>query len=273
MDDILIYSDDPLEHEEHVYRVLKRLRTAGLQVDIKKYKFSVTETKYLGFIVSTEGIRVDPDKVATVKYQKVPRNVKEMQSSFRFYNFYRRFIRNFGRIARPLNRLTKKAVQFNFNNSCIEAFKWLKGALISAPVLILYDSFTETRMETDSLDGVITGVLSQKGKDGEWHPVAYYSKVMNSAEINYEIHDKEMLALMHSLAEQEAELKGLQATPFTAITDHRALKYFTTKRLLNIRQARQVDKIAIYDFKIVYRPGRENIVTNTLLQKAEDVKT
>src|SRR5204862_694277 len=106
LDDILIYSDNELEHEEHVKKVLERLRSAGLQVDIKKCEFSVKRTKYLGFIVGTQGIEVDSEKVAVIHDWKQPRTVKGIQSFLGFCNFYRRFIRDYGRIARPLVRLT-----------------------------------------------------------------------------------------------------------------------------------------------------------------------
>jgi hypothetical protein len=272
LDDILIYSNDPLSHTEHVHKILERLRKAGLQADIKKSEFNVTETKYLGFIISTTGIRVDPDKVSAVKYWKQPRTVKQIQSFIGFCNFYRRFIRSFGRMARPLIRLTRKNAAFDFDEDCIDAFERLKRALITAPVLALYDPFAETRMETDASDGVVAGTLSQKGKDGDWHPVAFYSKTMDIHEMNYEIHDKEMLALIKGLEEWSAELRGAQL-PFTAITDHRALEYFTTKRLLRPRQARWAELISMYNFKIVYRPGKENIIADALSRKSEELQS
>ena len=105
-DDILIYSDDELEHEIQVRKVLQRLREAGLQVDIKKSEFSVKRTKYLGFIISTNGIEVDLEKTAVIEQWEPPRSVRGVQLFLGFCNFYRRFIRNYRRIAKPLNRLT-----------------------------------------------------------------------------------------------------------------------------------------------------------------------
>jgi hypothetical protein len=128
-------------------------------------------------------------------------------------------------------------------------------------------------METDSSDGVSAGVLSQQQDDGEWKPVAFFSKVMNPEEMRYEIHDKEMLAVIRGLAEWRPLLIGLQNTPFLAITDHRALEYFTTKRLLNPRQARWADQLAEYDLKITYRPGSINTIADILSRKVEVLKT
>ena len=102
LDDILIFSEDPLEHEAHVAQVLKRLRDAGLQIDIKKSEFAVKRTKFLGFIISTDSIEKDPDKTAAVRDWETPQLVKGLQSFLRFCNFYRDFLANYGRVARPL---------------------------------------------------------------------------------------------------------------------------------------------------------------------------
>ena len=115
LDDIMIYSENELEHEEHVHKVLQRLREAGLQADIKKSEFSVKRTKYLGFIISTDGVEADPEKTAAIDQWAPPRTVKGVQSFLGFCNFYRRFIKNYSRIARPLNRLTRKDQPFHFN--------------------------------------------------------------------------------------------------------------------------------------------------------------
>jgi hypothetical protein len=108
----LIYSEDPLEHQEYVRKVLQRLRDAGLQADIKKLEFSIIRTKYLGFIVSTEGVEVDPKKITVVKNWQAPTTVKRVQGFLGFCNFYRRFITEYGRITRPLNILIYKGTAY-----------------------------------------------------------------------------------------------------------------------------------------------------------------
>ena len=162
LDDILIYSDNELEHEEHVRKVLQRLRNASLQADIKKSEFSVKCTKYLGFIISTDGIETDPEKTSVIEQWKPPRTVSGVQSFLGFCNFYRRFIKDYGRIAKPLNRLTRKNQPFNFDYACEQAFKELKKRLVSAPLLVHFDSDWPTLLETDASDRVIARVLSQK---------------------------------------------------------------------------------------------------------------
>jgi hypothetical protein len=273
MDDILIYSEDPLEHELHVKKVLERLRAAGLQADIRKSEFSVTSTKFLGFIISTQGLAMDPEKVAVIRDWKVPTSVKGVQSFLGFCNFYRTFLKNYGRTARPLTSLTCKDAWHPLYVKELEAFEKLKELVLSDEVRAHYSPDRETRVETDASDGVVAGVLTQKQEDGLWRPVAYFSKTMSPEEMRYEIHGKEMLAVVRAMQEWRGMLVGLQNVPFLAVTDHRALEYFTTKRLLNPRQARWADILADYNFRITYRPGSANVVADALTRKQEDVKT
>ena len=236
LDNIIIYSENKLEHTEHVRKVLLRLRQAGLQVDIKKSEFSVKRTKYLGFIISTDGIETDPDKTFVISQWEPPRTVKGVQSFLGFCNFYRRFIKNYGRIARPLTRLTQKDRPFQWDMTCEQAFKELKKRLVSAPLLAHFDPTLPSQMETDASDGVIAGVLSQQQLDGEWHPVAYYSKTMIEAELNYPIHDKEMLAIVLSFQHWRVHLQGTPVA-IQVLSDHKALEYFMTTKALTARQA------------------------------------
>ncbi|CEL11249.1 hypothetical protein ASPCAL14352 [Aspergillus calidoustus] len=195
---------------------------------------------------------------------KVPDTVKGVQSFLGFYNFYRRFIKDYSRIARPLHHLTRKDVRFFWTSDCQEAFNTLKTALSEAPILKHYQPELPTRVETDASKGVIAGVLQQKHMD-LWHPVAYFSKSMNDAEQNYDIHDQEMLAIVRSLTEWRAELVGLQRSErFEIWTDHQALEYFMTKRKLNRRQASWSKFISQFHFLIKYRPGKENMLADAL---------
>jgi hypothetical protein len=257
LDDIMIYSENELEHEEHVCKVLQRLREAGLQADIKKSEFSVKRTKYLGFIISTDGIEADPEKTAVINQWEPPRTVKGIQSFLGFCNFYRRFIKNYSRIARPLSRLTMKDQPFHFDTACKQAFDELKKRLVSAPLLAHFDPERPSMLETDASDGVIAGVYSQKQTDGEWHPIAYYSKTMVDAELNYPIHDKEMLAIISSFQHWRAQLEGTPE-PIQVVSDHKALEYFMTTKALTARQARWADVLSQFNFLIMYRPGATN---------------
>ena len=274
LDDILIFSEDPLEHETHVALVLRRLQEAGLQADIKKSEFAVKSTKFLGFIIGTEGVRKDPEKVAAVRDWPEPRSLKSLQSFLGFCNFYRAFLKDYGRIVRPLTKLLKRGAWHAFGEAELAAFQAAKDLLLSDNVLAHYSSDRETRMETDASDGVVAGVLNQLQDDGTWRPVAFYSKTMSAAQMNYDIHDKEMLAVIQGLSEWRHQLIGLQTTtPFRAVTDHRALEYFTTKRELTPRQMRWAMFVADYNVVLSYRPGTANVVADALSRKQEELKT
>lgn len=270
LDDILIYSDDELEHETHVKKVLQRLRDAGLQVDLKKCEFSVTQTKYLGFIISTDGIEVDPEKVSVVKDWKQPTTVRGIQSFLGFCNFYRRFIRDYGVIAKPLVNLTKNHIPFKFDATCEESFQELKNRMTSAPILRHYDSNLRSMIETDASDGVVAGIFSQLHPDGQWYPVAYFSKTMTPAECNYEIHDKEMLAIVKSLDHWRPELERTHSR-LQILTDHKSLEYFMTTKRLTGRQARWAEALSNYYFTIMYRPGKENGKADALTRMEDEV--
>jgi hypothetical protein len=274
IDDILIYSDTLEEHEEHVEKVLERLRSANLQADIDKCEFHVTQTKYLGFIIGVDGIAVDPDKIEAVESWEEPATVRAVQSFLGFCNFYRRFVENYGRIAKPLNALTVKGIKFEWSLDCQQAFDELKKRLLTAPVLRHFSYDLPTRLETDSSDGIMGGVLSQQQPDTQdWHPVGYFSETMQGAELNYSIQDKELMAVVRALQYWRAELIGLQQAPFLVITDHQALEHYSTKRQLNLRQAGWAELLAQYNFTITYRPGSQNGGADALSRKAEDLTT
>ena len=200
LDDILIYSQSREEHTKHVRLVLQRLREANLQADISKSEFYTTSTAFLGLIVSTEGIAINPNKVSAIKEWKTPRSVTEAQSFIGFCNFYRRFIRGFSKVARPIIELTKDEFKKNFkwNEQAQEAFEDLKERIISAPILKHFDHSKTAYLEADSSDFVQGGCLSQI-TDGFLYPVAFFSRKLTPAEYNYEIYDKELLAIVNAL--------------------------------------------------------------------------
>jgi hypothetical protein len=251
IDDILIFSETKEEHEKHLNTVLQRLADAGLQCDIDKSEFYTQRTKFLGFIVTDKGVEMDPAKIQTIIDWGTPRRVSDVRSFLGFCNFYRKFISDYSTIVRPLNRLTGERVTWRWGPEEKAAFQDLKDAIITGPVLAYYDPRRETRMETDASDGVAAGVLCQRQDDGEFHPIAFYSKTLDDTQTRYEIHDKEMLAVILGIREWNSELMGLQQ-PATFVTDHRALEYFTTKQRLNSRQARWLDDLSPLAYTITY---------------------
>ena len=270
LDDILIYSDVEEEHEIHVKRILQKLREAGLQADITKCDFHAKEVTYLGLIVTTEGIKMDPKKVDTILNWPQLVNVKDVQSFLGFANFYRRFIYGFSKLAAPLTALTKKGTIFEWNNRCQIAFDALKKAFTSDVILIHFDADRKIVVETDASDYVSGGVLSQYNSEGILRPVAYFSKKHNPAECNYEIYDKELMAIVRAFEEWRPELEG-SALPIEVISDHKALEYFASSKELSRRQARWSEFLSRFDFKITYRPGKDGGKPDALTRRSGDL--
>ena len=274
MDDILIYSEDPLQHEAHVKLVLQKLLDAGLFVKGEKCEFHTKSTCFVGFMISPNDISMDPKKIETVLEWKAPRNVKEVQSFLGFANFYRRFIKDYSRIARPLFNLLKKDLKFNWTPAQDTAFSKLKTAFTSAPILRHFDPLLDTILECDASDLVISGILSQYfiGPDGKkmLHPIAYFSRKMTAPEVNYGIGDKELLAIVASVREFYPMIVSL-SSPVSIITDHLNLASITSRTIGNRRQARWALELAEIDYRITYRPGTANTRADALTRRSTDL--
>ncbi|KAI0992062.1 hypothetical protein K3495_g16124, partial [Podosphaera aphanis] len=270
-DDILAYTDGSEEaHWRTVRSILSKLKGAGLYLDIDKCEFLCRPVKYLGFIVQAgEGITVDPAKVQAILEWKAPTNVKGVRSFLGFANFYRCFIDKFSGIARPLIDLTKKEAVWQWNQPENTAFETLKNLFASEPVLAQWDPERETVLEADSSGYALGGCLSQVDKQGCLRPVAYLSKRLNSAEVNYPIHDKEMHSIVTCLLEWKPELISV-AKPFTILTDHKNLKYFTSKQLLNERQVRYNDVLQQFRYELKWRPGSTCDRPDALSRREQD---
>ena len=270
LDDILIYSDCEAEHEIHVDRVLKKLGEAGLQVDITKCAFHVTEVPYLGLVITTEGVKMDPAKVDTIVNWPTLINVKDVQSFLGFANFYRRFIYGYSKLASPLTQLTKKDVPFQWTSECQKAFDALKAAFTSEIILKHYNPDLKIVVETDASDYVSGGILSQYDENNVLHPVAYFSKKHSPAECNYEIYDKELMAIVRAFEEWRPELEG-SSTPIDVITDHKNLEYFMSTKQLSRRQARWSEFLSRFNYHITYRPGKAGGKPDALTRRSGDL--
>ena len=268
LDDILVYSADEEQHRKDVRDVLTALREAGLRLKPEKCHFYEKEVTFLGYVVKPEGISMDPKKVATVLEWSAPACVKDVQSFLGFANYYRRFIKGYSGIAAPLTELTRKDKPFEWNDRAQEAFKELKRVFTSAPVLASFTPDKEIRLETDSSDFAIGAVLSQPNEQGKQQPTAFYSRKLSPAELNYEIYDKELLAIVEAFREWRVYLEG-SAHPVQVLTDHKNLIYFTTTKELNRRQVRWAETLASYNFRISYVKGSENARADALSRKPE----
>src|SRR4051812_47989376 len=268
MDDILIYSESLEEHVELVRRVMQKIRDAGLCISIKKSIFHQKEVEFLGYYISESGIRMTTDKVETVRDWPTPDRVKDVQAFLGFANFYRRFIKGFSKICTPLTNLTRNEVPWNWSSACEEAFTLLKKRFTEEPVLAHFNSSRKTKLETDASDFALGAVLSQLCEDGKWHPVAFHSRKFQPAEINYDVHDKEMTAIVAAFKEWDHLLRSAEDV-IVIYTDHRNLEYFNTTKVLNRRQHRWGEFLQPFNFCVVYREGRLNQKADALSRRRD----
>jgi hypothetical protein len=269
LDDILIFMESLEEHQEVTRRVLELLEKHKLYLRPDKCEFEKTMVEYLGVIISHNSVSMDPVKVAGVAEWPEPTNKKEVQSFLRFPNFYWRFIKDFSEHARPLFDLTKHDAKWHWSTDEQAAFDKLKWNVTSAPILISPDSMCPFCIEADSSDFATGAVLSQVSpEDDKWHPVAFYSKSLSSVEQNYEIHDKEMLAIIRALQEWRHFVKGAEHQ-FEVWTDHKNLEYFMMAKQLNWRQARWSLFLARFDFVMHHKPGRTMGKPDALSRRAD----
>ena len=269
LDDIIIYSQNIKEHRRQVRDVVQRLDDAGLQVDIDKCEFETSRVKYLGLIVRPGSIEMDPEKITAITSWQTPSCVKDIQRFIGFANFYRQFIKNFSKFCVPLNTLFCKSTTWKWDNEQDQAFKQLKQAFVTAPVLAMFDYTWKTVLETDASDWASGGILSQYNNNGTLQPVAYFSSKHSAQECNYEIYDKELLVIIKALEEWRPELLGVQEL-VELITDHKNLEYFMTTKALNQRQVRWSKFLSQFNFQIVYHPGSQAVRPDALSRKSED---
>jgi len=231
LDNILIYSDNITQHQSHVKEVLKRLRKAGLYVKAKKCKFHSDSVEYLGYVLSPSGLTMSDTKVKTIQEWPEPKKVKDIQFFLGFTNFYRCFIFNYSDIVIPLTHLTRKNTLWNFDDDCRIAFNTLKQAFTSAPILMHWVPDTQLIVETDASDYALAAILSIMTKDNEIHPVAFHSRTFSAPELNYNIHDKELLAIFEVFKIWQHYLER-SASPIDVVMDHKNLEYFSTIKIL-----------------------------------------
>lgn len=271
LDDILIFSDDQQQHDQHVKLVLQKLRDAGLFVKAEKCQFDVPDVEFLGFIVGRSGLAMDPKKVTAVTDWPIPRNVHDIHSFLGFTNFYRRFIRNYSIISNPLYKLLQKDVPFSWGQAEDDSFHTLKRCFTSAPILQHFDPSKPLYLETDASDAAYAAVLNQPDSSGHLLPIAFFSKKFDTHQVNYDVFDKELFAIVEGFRVWRHYLQGAQH-PVTVYTDHKNLESFMTSknRVLNRRHARWSTKLSEFDnFKITYRPGSKNPKADALSRRPD----
>ena len=266
LDDILIYSDNPKEHKKHVREVLRQLRANNLYCSLSKCEFSVTTTEYLGYVLSPQGLHMSPDKVRAITDWPTPRKVKDIQSFLGFCNFYRRFIPNYADITIPLTLLTHSKVRWEWGNSAQQAFDTLKEAFTNQTILAHWSPGLPLTVETDASDYAIASIISITEEDGEVRPIAFRSRALGHSELNYDTHDKELLAIFDAFKHWRQYLEGAPI-PIDVVTDHKNLEYFSTTKVLTRRQARWSEYLSPFNMVIRFRPGKLGAKPDSLTRR------
>jgi len=254
LDDILIYSDDITQHQSHVKEVLKRLRKLGLYAKAEKCKFHLDTIEYLGYVLSPSGLTMSDAKVKTIQEWPEPKKIKDIQSFLEFANFYRCFCFNYSDIVILLTHLTRKNTPWNFDDKYRVAFNTLKQAFTSTPILMHWVLDAQLVVETDTLDYALTAILSIMTKDNEIHFIAFHSQTFSALELNYNVHDKELLAIFEAFKIWRHYLEG-SASPIDIVTDHKNLEYFSTTKILIRQQARWSEYLSQFNLVICFHSG------------------
>jgi hypothetical protein len=260
IDDILIYSKSHEDHEHHLQIiVLGRLRAHQLYAKLSKCEFWLEKIAFLGHILTAEGIEVDPSKVEVVSKWRQPSNVSEVRNLLGMAGYYRRFIKGFSSIARPMTEHLKKDNKFVWTPKCEESFQIIKRKLTTAPVLTLPDIHQNFFIFCDASRQGLGCVLMQNEK-----VIAYASRLLKPHEQNYPTHDLELAAIVHALKIWRHYLIGNKCHIFI---DHKSLKYIFTQPDLNLRQRRWLELIKDYDLEIHYHPWEANKIADALSRK------
>lgn len=267
LDDILVYSDNLEEHINHVKNVLNILQNNNLCLKLEKCEFHKDMVDFLGYRISSSGITMDPSKLTSILQWDYPKSKRDIQVFLGFANFYRRFIKDYSLIAKPLTDSLKDSERFECNEGARKAMDELKNKFTTAPILIHPNLEKQFFIEADASDYAIGSVLMQIGNDNELHPIAFYSRKASPAEINYTIHDKELLAIKASFEEWRHFLIGT-IEPVIVYSDHKNLEYFLSSRKLNRRQARWVIFLADFNFKICFRSGTSQTQADALSRQS-----
>ncbi|ESK83204.1 reverse transcriptase-rnase h-integrase [Moniliophthora roreri MCA 2997] len=232
MDDILLFSKDQREHQERTEWLMCQIRKHDLYFKPEKCKFNVTEVVFLGMVIQPDYIAMDPVKLAGIADWEPPKTVKGVRAFLGFGNFYRKFIGKYAQLAWPLHDLTQKLQKFEWTTACQITFDLLKKKFLSEPVLLMPDTDKPFVIEADASKWATGAVLCQQGSDGEWHPCRYLSKSFSPTERNYEIYDRELLAITRALTEWQHYLMGGKYK-VVVLSDHKNLTYFQVAQKLN----------------------------------------
>ncbi|XP_041981036.1 uncharacterized protein LOC121734489 [Aricia agestis] len=260
LDDLLIISEGFQQHLKDLEAVFERLTEYNLCVNREKCVFAREKVKYLGHIITQEGVSIDNDKVSSVLEMKEPTNLKHMRTFLQTCSWFRKFIPNFSQVAEPLTRLTRKNQAWTWGAAQSQAFNELKRLLTSAPILIQADFSRPFILRTDASNYALGAVLLQ-GEEKEERPIEYASRLLTSAEQNYSTTEREALAVVWAVERFRSYLDG---QPVIIGSDHQPLRWLLTLKSPTGRLVRWALKLQSFDIQYQYTPGKANVVADTL---------
>lgn len=257
MDDIVIFSKSLQEHLQHLKLILDELRKYNLKIQLDKSEFLRKEVPFLGHIITPEGIKPNSDKIKAIIKYPIPCTQTEVKSYLGITNYYRKFIKDYAKIAKPLTKALKKGEKINIHDSeYIEAFNKLKEIITNAPVLAYPDFNKQFQINTDASNVAVGAVLQQ-----DKHLISCFSRTLNSAEQNYSTIEKELLAIVEACKHFRPYIYGRK---FVIETDHKPLTWLWSLKTPNSRLIRWKIKLEEYDYEIKYKKGCENHVADAL---------
>lgn len=268
IDDVLIFSNTPEEHLEHVSTIFQALHGANMKISDEKSHFFKKEIEFLGHIIKHNKISVDPEKIATIRDYEIPRTLKQLRSFLGLAGYYRKFIKDYAKITKPLtihlrgeNGLVKanrsSKIEINLDQAAIDAFGRIKILLQEKVELYQPDYTKPFELTTDASNFAVGAVLSQ-----DRHPITFISRTLNSTEQNYATNEKEILAIVWALQKLRNYLYGI--ADLTIYTDHQSLVYSISEKNPNTKLKRWKNFIAEFGAEIKYKPGYQNIVADAL---------
>ncbi|XP_042254131.1 uncharacterized protein LOC121887433 [Thunnus maccoyii] len=277
LDDLIVFSRTLEEHEEKLIKVLSRLKEFGLKLSPEKCVFFQTSVRYLGHVVSRNGVQTDPEKISALKTWPIPQNLQELRSFLGFAGYYRRFVKGYSSIVKPLHDLTsgyppsqkkakmkQKSEQYHnpkelfgerWSPACQQAFETVISKLTTAPVLGFADPQKPYVLHTDASTTGLGAVLYQE-QEGQLRVIGYASRGLSCSESRYPAHKLEFLALKWSVTEKFSDY--LYGNHFTVVTDNNPLTYILTSAKLDATSYRWLAALSTFSFKLLYRPGKQN---------------
>jgi transposase InsO family protein len=265
LDDVIVFSETFEDHLSRLANVFDRFEKNGLKLKPSKCTFLKKSVKYLGHIVSSEGVSPDPSKISAVDSWPTPKTVKDLRSFLGLASYYRRFVKDFSDLAAPLHQLTSTLVPFEWLDIHDKAFGDLKTRLVTAPVLAFPDFRKQFRLDTDA-SGVGVGAILTQVIDGRERVIAYASRTLNKQEKHYPITEKECLALVFGVKVFRPYLYGRS---FSILSDHDPLCYLRKNKDLSGRLMRWLLKLEQYTYTVIHRPGKKHGNADALSRQPE----